>query len=88
MLCVCQASRIDVLCCIKMSVKQVMQTDKIQSVLHWIVKHIYAPFLLNKYVRPIVVSSVMFKTFSAIVVDVIYSWFTGDSDHGCIVVME
>jgi len=60
-LCVCQESLMDCLCCIKMSVQRVVHLDKIPSVLHWIVERIYAPVLLNKYVRPIVVSSVVFQ---------------------------
>ena len=54
---VVQASRIDLLCCIEMSVQRA--THKIPSVLHWIFENYYAKLLLSKYVRPIVVSCII-----------------------------
>jgi len=42
----------------------VLQFDKIPSVLHWFVEKFYADFLLNKYVRPVVVSSAVLKGHS------------------------
>jgi len=55
-LCVCQASRLDCCCCVQMSAEPVLAFDKKPSILYWCFKKFYARFLLNRYVRPIIVS--------------------------------
>lgn len=57
--CVMQASRMEPCCCVRIS--GVGTPDKAQSagVLYRIVKNYYAPFLLSKWMRPIVVSPLL-----------------------------
>lgn len=54
--CVMQAKRLEPCCCVRLS--EAGAPDKAQSagVLYRIVKNYYAPFLLSKWMRPIVVS--------------------------------
>ena len=55
-----QASRVDIACCVVLSpTDQCEECDTCLSIIHWFTeqcKHYYAKFLLNKYVRPFVVS--------------------------------
>jgi Niemann-Pick C1 protein len=48
------AHRLDFCCCAKMSSERVTVYDKRHGILYWVVEEFYAKFLLNRFVRPLV----------------------------------
>lgn len=48
-----QANRLDVLCCIKLKMKNILSDEEC---LYSLIKNYYARFIMKNYVRPIIVS--------------------------------